>query len=173
MSNIDNTDSRPANSFQVGGEHYSQAGVYQHWDFCYEFSLDYFVGVISKYLTRWRKKGQPVQDLEKARHYTLKLKELALTQGKVNTALSMTHADVLKFCSANRIKDEDDVNALFRIFTWKDSSDLDVVIQIITKMIEATPPRRIARDYDKQGKKTDGMEHPFGYDPEGERTEDR
>lgn len=160
-----------ANEYQVGGDHYSQAGQYQHWDWVAEFNIDYFVGVISKYITRWRKKGQPVQDLEKAIHYTVKLKELALA-GRTNQAKVMTTGDVAKFCSANRITSEMDYRALRNIFTWKTIEDLDATIAIVTELLEASPARRIAREYDKSGK-TDGQQHPFGYDPEGEAVDDK
>lgn len=156
-----------ANAYQVGGDHYSQAGLHQHWDYCHEFNLDYFVGVISKYITRWRKKGQPVQDLEKAIHYTVKLRELALEQGRTNTALPMNEAEVRKFCSSNRIDQLEDFQALYRIFTWQTVQDLDNVILILNGLLEASPPRVIQRKHEKTGK--DGMEHPFGYDADAEK----
>jgi Protein of unknwon function (DUF3310) len=155
-----------ANEYQVGGDHYSQAGQFQHWDFVNEFNIDYFVGVISKYITRWRKKGQPVQDLEKAIHYTAKLRELALA-GKTNSACLVSETEVRKFCSANRISQQEDFAALFTIFTWETAKDLDVCILILNTLLEESPPRRIEREYNKHGK-VDGQEHPFGYDADGE-----
>lgn len=55
-----------ANDRQVGGDHY--AGSIQHWDYVVANDLDYFQGQITKYVTRWKKKGG-LQDLLKARHF--------------------------------------------------------------------------------------------------------
>ena len=63
-----------ANERQVGGTHY-QAEI-QHWDYVLANGLGYLEGQITKYVTRWRKKGG-VEDLEKARHYLEKLIEVA------------------------------------------------------------------------------------------------
>ena len=61
------------NEHQVGGTHYRTS--IQHWDFVAANELDYFQGVITKYLTRWKKKGG-VEDLKKAQHYLQKYLEL-------------------------------------------------------------------------------------------------
>lgn len=54
---------------QVGGDHYRKHGSdVQHWDIAAKLNLDYFQGVISKYLFRWRFKGGK-QDLDKGRQY--------------------------------------------------------------------------------------------------------
>jgi hypothetical protein len=62
-----------ANNSQVGGDHY-RSGV-QHWDYVVANGLDYFQAQIIKYVTRWRKKGG-VEDLDKARHFLEKYREL-------------------------------------------------------------------------------------------------
>lgn len=68
-----------ANETQVGGTHYRNS--FQHWDLCHELDLGYFEGQITKYITRHRfKKGQ--EDLDKAIHFTQKLRELAVTGGR-------------------------------------------------------------------------------------------
>lgn len=64
------TQTRSANSTQVGGSHYGLTD-YQHWDMVIEFGLDYFQGQITKYVMRWNKKNG-VQDLEKAKHFLQK-----------------------------------------------------------------------------------------------------
>jgi hypothetical protein len=63
-----------ANDRQVGGTHY--AAPIQHWDYAASHDFDYFQGQITKYVTRWKKKGG-VQDLEKAAHFLAKYIELA------------------------------------------------------------------------------------------------
>jgi hypothetical protein len=55
---------------QVGGTHYrgqSRSGQ-QHWDVAADFNLDYFQGVITKYVMRWREKNG-LEDLRKARQF--------------------------------------------------------------------------------------------------------
>lgn len=66
-----------ANSRQVGGEHYKKAkGVVEHWDIVDQHDLDYFQGQITRYVMRWKDKGNGVQDLEKAKHFLEKYIEL-------------------------------------------------------------------------------------------------
>jgi hypothetical protein len=62
-----------SNTRQVGGSHY-QAEI-QHWDFAASQGFDYFQGQITKYVTRWKKKGG-LDDLHKAAHFLQKYIEL-------------------------------------------------------------------------------------------------
>lgn len=64
-----------ANRMQVGGNHYKTN--YEHWDWVLDHGdtgPTYLVGVATKYVARWRKKGG-VEDLKKALHYVNKLIE--------------------------------------------------------------------------------------------------
>lgn len=66
------------NDRQIGGTHYrdSAKGGEQHWDMMWRLYREaWFVGSITKYLFRYRKKNG-VEDLKKARHYLDKLIEL-------------------------------------------------------------------------------------------------
>src|SRR5215469_10587897 len=63
-----------ANQRQVGGDHY-QSQI-QHWDYVIANNLDYFQAQITKYVTRWKKKGG-IRDLEKALHFLEKYIEVA------------------------------------------------------------------------------------------------
>lgn len=57
------------NEYQVGGDHYMRNRI-QHWDLAMELRLDYFQGIISKYLDRYEDKHEdPTEDLKKALHY--------------------------------------------------------------------------------------------------------
>lgn len=60
------------NDRQVGGTHYNQVDV-QHWDLVLQNRLPYLEAQCTKYITRWKKKGQGVQDVEKSGHYLDKL----------------------------------------------------------------------------------------------------
>ena len=63
----------PANTIQVGGNHYSSD--IQHWDYVVANDMDYFQAQITRYITRWKKKNG-LQDLEKALHYMQKYLEV-------------------------------------------------------------------------------------------------
>jgi hypothetical protein len=64
-----------ANARQVGGAHYKLEGATEHWDFAAERGYDYFQGVITKYVDRWKRKAG-LEDLKKAQHYLEKYIEL-------------------------------------------------------------------------------------------------
>ena len=60
---------------QIGGDHYhSEDSFSQHWNVMMLLRANYFQGVITKYIDRWRKKNG-VEDLQKAMHYARKYKE--------------------------------------------------------------------------------------------------
>jgi hypothetical protein len=77
-----------ANDMQVGGDHYKKNGDYQHWDWCPDNRIGYLESSFTKYLIRWRDKGG-MQDLDKCRHYLLKLIE-KVEQGYVNQSRMMS-----------------------------------------------------------------------------------
>lgn len=58
-----------ANDRQIAGTHYQSA--IQHWDYVIANDLDYFQAQITKYVTRWKKKGG-ITDLQKAQHFLQK-----------------------------------------------------------------------------------------------------
>lgn len=96
------TPSNNANSYQVGGTHY--AAAIQHWDFVAAYRLDYFQGVSTKYICRWRKKDGLV-DLRKAVHYLIKRIELtAFLPMNVRAHLEPTPTPSLEdFCASNQL----------------------------------------------------------------------
>lgn len=78
-----------ANAIQVGGDHYKAQDTQmqmalvlgynkpiEHWDLVLIRGYGYLQGNASKYLDRYDKKGTPIQDLEKAKHYIEKLIEV-------------------------------------------------------------------------------------------------
>lgn len=66
----------PASARQEGGDHYKKFKI-QPWDIIDEYALDFYGGNALKYLLRAEHKGNPVQDLKKARHYLDKMLERA------------------------------------------------------------------------------------------------
>lgn len=63
-----------ANDRQVGGAHYKDAGPVEPWDIVNMYGLDFFEGNVLRYLLR--RKGDRVEDLNKAIHYLEKKIEL-------------------------------------------------------------------------------------------------
>lgn len=57
---------------QVGGDHYK--ADYQHWDLvAVDNDVDYLAATATKYIDRYRYKGTPILDLEKAVSYLRKM----------------------------------------------------------------------------------------------------
>lgn len=72
-----------ANSKQVGGTHYQQDFVPQHWDIALALNWDYLTGAATKYLWRLGRKGdadKALEDLDKAIHYLQKKREVMHAQ---------------------------------------------------------------------------------------------
>jgi hypothetical protein len=170
-----------ANDYQVGGDHYSQAGRYQHWDFIEDHGIGYLEGYATKYLVRWDKKGMPVQDLEKSQHIVAKLIELTEAGRRKNRASMVpTVESIGLFCSANKVKDEHTAKAIELLFRWRTLADIEEALHHVRYVLEEQPSQRVKRDYDKGGRKpATEQEHPFGYDAKeeenvrGEFAEDR
>lgn len=59
-----------ANDYQIGGNHYKIE--YEHWDFVVDIKCPYLPAIALKYVSRWRDKGRPIEDLRKALHYLQK-----------------------------------------------------------------------------------------------------
>lgn len=68
---------------QEGGQHY--AGHIQPIEYIYANSLDYIQGNVVKYITRYKKKGTPLQDLKKIIHYVELLIELEKLDAREHT----------------------------------------------------------------------------------------
>ncbi len=66
----------PADSIQVGGDHYKNIPGEDHWNRMWRlFGPAWFVGNITKYSERYREKNG-LEDLAKVVHYAAKLEEL-------------------------------------------------------------------------------------------------
>lgn len=63
-----------ANDKQVGGQHYREFGI-EPWDFIIENELSFLQGNAIKYICRVGRKGDPLEDIDKAIHYLEKLRE--------------------------------------------------------------------------------------------------
>lgn len=65
-----------ADKTMIGGSHYKNEGLPDHWTLVHMYGWDYYTGAITKYLMRWKRKDG-VKDLRKAQHFLQKYIELA------------------------------------------------------------------------------------------------
>lgn len=135
-----------ANNTQVGGTHYNSK--FQHWDFVHESNLDYFQGQITKYITRNRYKNG-VQDLDKAMHFTHKLRELSTNRYTNHSIFSM--ARLARYAQANKLTGQE-ILCISSICCWSCTNDLDMAADRIDSL-RATlyPPDGPTSAYVNQG----------------------
>jgi hypothetical protein len=96
-----------------------------------EYGIGYLEGCGSKYVSRWKKKGTPLLDLQKSLHFAEKTIELAVwrhPRGSVPT-------DVIeRFVIANDLEMQERV-ALLSFWQWRTHKDLLPGIQAIRGII--------------------------------------
>lgn len=128
------------NATQVGGSHYQSE--FQHWDFVLlVLQGRYLEGCITKYVTRHHKKNGR-QDLEKARHYLVKLKDSQRCYAPLGWML--THSKHLRefvteqvtaFTAMNQLGELETL-VLSRISTWRGIGDLEAVEALIERLLD-------------------------------------
>lgn len=125
-----------ANATQVGGTHYRNG--FQHWDLAHELDLGYFEGQITKYVTRHRsKKGR--EDLEKALHFTRKLRELAVLAGRQPRHKYGTMARFTEYAEANKLTHQEYL-IIMSACNWSMVDNLDVLIDRIVALLDLCYP---------------------------------
>ena len=62
---------------QIGGDHYVKHKI-QPWDIIEEYNLGFWDGNAIKYILRYKEKGNPLEDIDKAIHYLEHVRELIL-----------------------------------------------------------------------------------------------
>jgi hypothetical protein len=119
-----------ANDTQVGGDHYRSS--LQHWDVIAQYNVGYLEGCASKYVSRWRKKNG-LQDLQKAVHFTTKLKEV-LVSGLPYVSGKVPEQVTLQFMIANDL--EAGEHAVLRyLWNWTDAKDVDYALIHLQNLI--------------------------------------
>jgi hypothetical protein len=122
-----------ANSRQEGGSHY--AGEYQHWDFvCECLGGRYMEGNLTKYVARWRKKNG-LQDIRKALHYLLKIRELHESGDLEAPAITRRSGSVERFCLVNDLGPEE-ARVMWLAASWEGTRDLDL-LQSALQLLES------------------------------------
>lgn len=124
-----------ANDKQIGGSHY--ASELQHWDLIEACGIGYLEGCATKYITRARKKNG-VQDLQKARHYIEKLKELS--DAGVRSPRGAANSSALsRFAIANALNPQEVLAIGLLVGHWV-YRDLDLALELIEiMMLDAVP----------------------------------
>lgn len=120
-----------ANDMQVGGDHYKSD--LQHWDVVSQYNVPYLEGCASKYVSRWRKKNG-LQDLEKALHFTGKLKEVASNPQLRYYAGKVPFAVIERFVIANDLEMQER-HVLQMLWGWNDLGDIQCAIVGINALI--------------------------------------
>lgn len=73
-----------SNSRQVGGTHYRNGDMPQHWDIVIAMGWDYLIGNATKYIWRLGKKNTSIvgqiEDIDKAIHYLEKKREILYSE---------------------------------------------------------------------------------------------
>lgn len=108
------------NSVQIGGDHY--VSDYQPWDFNEDFGLGGLECSIVKYLCRYKVKGNPKRDINKAIHYVDKLIDLHAKRGRAPKGIASL-AGVIKFSTIQGLGVLEN-SALLSISRWSCRADL-------------------------------------------------
>ena len=117
-----------ANEKQVGGTYYQACSI-QHWDLITRYNINYLEANATKYLTR----NRSVEDLQKAEHYTEKIRELYLEkkyqpEGLIDEPVMKTFLGGYRI-TATRAK------AIRALFSWENEEDLNEILELIKKLI--------------------------------------
>lgn len=130
-----------ANARQVGGSHYR--ADYQHWDFVADGNLGYFEGQITKYVARWNRKNG-VQDLEKAKHFLQKMRELH-TQGRYAPPVNPPNGFMMQWFESDPAIGNIEKIIIADVSNWQNASWLDNAMINISTLIA------IAKDENAKG----------------------
>jgi hypothetical protein len=125
------SETKSANDIQVAGDHYKTSTGKQHWDFVEDNGIGYLEGCATKYVTRWRKKNG-LQDLNKAEHFTVKVRELFLTNGRGPRGKAPIQ-EIFEFAQANSLGPEEQTFVML-LTRWEHVEDLDMALSCIDKL---------------------------------------
>jgi len=119
------------NDYQVGGTHYKT--TYEHWDWVEDNGMGYLEGVASKYLCRWKGKNG-LEDLKKARHYTMKTIQRFIDTGRYNKCGGDLASQFTEFAVAQGLG-ELEANACYVLAYWTTEQQLRDAVNCINQLI--------------------------------------
>lgn len=130
---------------QIGGNHYRR-GKYQHWDLVATLGWGYFEGNATKYVARWRFKGQPLEDLKKALHYHNKFIENSgrIWAKPLPLREEYARAEVHCFCVENELGDLEKAY-LATMAVWKTTEDLVAAREFLLLMFDSAEAETLAQ----------------------------
>lgn len=120
------------NAMQVGGEHY--VSDYQPWDFNEFNGLGGLECSIVKYVVRYKTKGNPKGDIQKAIHYCDKLIDLHDKVGRVPKGCASLR-DIVKFSHIHSLTPTENA-ALTAIARWSCETDLHQCRVALCRILE-------------------------------------
>lgn len=159
---IDPTAGAPANTMQVGGDHYKTA--YEHWDLIEDHGIGYLEGYATKYISRWRKKGG-LPDLEKALHCLSKLIEKVQHSGRKPRGI-VPHAEIVRFSQANDLGTFED-SLVFMLCRWENLEMLQIARERLDRFVYEECAR--LSEFCQKGTEGSGS-GPRGFDPKEDVT---
>lgn len=122
---------------QHGGTHYKAGGPLQHWNMVPANGLGYMEACITKYVTRWRKKGG-LEDLKKSLHFLDKLIEQAQAgiacPVQTHTNNTPIHGRAAQLIGLTEYADANQLNGWETIvcglvFVWVRSGDVNKLLE--------------------------------------------
>lgn len=126
-----------ANDLQHGGAHY-KGTAYQHWDLAADLNVPYQEGQITKYIIRHGRKNG-LLDVQKARHFLEKLRELVVAGRRYPTGVRHAEAEA-KFHAAHTVVfgplSIDEALVFDKALHWRGTSDLDLAIAACRRIEE-------------------------------------
>lgn len=117
---------------QVGGNHYGVG--YGHWDWVIECKLGYLEGCATKYIMRWEHKGDPINDVEKAKSFVEKIM-MNYKHGMYKPTHKYNEEAFERFCGACHVTGMER-NICEAISKWKNIADLITIIDTIDILIK-------------------------------------
>jgi hypothetical protein len=132
-----NMNTEITSTTQVGGTHYKSG--FQHWDWVLATGQGYFEGQATKYITRWRKKGNGACDLRKGLTYINKLLEW-VRKGHDRLDMPMRQLAEIElqtavFARQNNLTWQEQ-QVLTKVASWQKAEDLEAARELVVTMIE-------------------------------------
>lgn len=126
-----------ANDSQVGGSYYKS--TYQHWDLVRNTGMGYLEGCATKYIVRHRKKNG-LADLEKARHYLEKLREVSTQSIRKPRSGALFIAYECKSFAEENLLTKIETILIVIIASWEDNFQIDTAIELVDQLIKEYEP---------------------------------
>lgn len=118
---------------QVGGDHY--LAPYQHWDWAAETQLGGLEWNATKYLARFRKKGSPRLDLEKALSYVEKAIVLADQLTFAGSRIKRSNEKLQRFLRSSGLEGSPEAELIMELDGWLSVGSLRSTAQGIRELI--------------------------------------